>query len=118
MTSGCWSRISRILRVAASPSCSESVMGIEARIQKLPSSSAGRNSLPSRSPASADQRPERPADADREGAVRQGEAQRGIVEPCSKRTTNVSVSFTCSGSSSDASTGVTVKVEINAPASA
>ena len=48
MTSGCRRRISRIFLAAASPSCRESVIGMEARIQKLPSSRWGRNSLPSR----------------------------------------------------------------------
>ena len=54
MISGWRSRISRILRVASVPASSEMVGGIEARIQKLPSSSAGRNSLPSRLAASVE----------------------------------------------------------------
>ena len=46
MTSECRNRISRIFAVAAVPASSEIVGGIAALIQKLPSSSAGRNSLP------------------------------------------------------------------------
>src|ERR1700682_605932 len=45
-TSGCLSRISRILRVASVPAFKFMLGGSEARIQKLPSSKAGRNSLP------------------------------------------------------------------------
>ena len=59
MTSGCLRRIWRIFLVAASPSSSESVIGIEARIQKLPSSRCGRNSLPSRDRQKCRSRPER-----------------------------------------------------------
>ena len=61
MTSGCRSRISRILPVASVPASSDIVGGIAARIQKLPSSSAGRNSLPSRDSGADAQRQERDA---------------------------------------------------------
>ena len=51
MTSGWRSRISRILLTSGMPASSDMVGGIAARIQRLPSSSAGRNSLPSREPS-------------------------------------------------------------------
>jgi hypothetical protein len=47
-TSGCRRESRAFFSRAASPSSSESVVGMEARIQKLPSSRCGRNSLPSR----------------------------------------------------------------------
>jgi hypothetical protein len=51
MISGCFSRISRIFLVTTVPASSDIVDGIAALIQKLPSSSAGKNSLPSRDAA-------------------------------------------------------------------
>ena len=50
MTSGWRSRISRIRLTIGMPASSEMVGGIDARIHRLPSSSVGRNSLPSREP--------------------------------------------------------------------
>jgi hypothetical protein len=50
-TSGCLNRISRIFPVAAVPASSDIVEGIAALIQKLPSSNAGKNSLPRREAA-------------------------------------------------------------------
>ena len=119
MTSGCRNRISRILPVAAVPASSEMVGGIDALIQKLPSSSAGRNSLPSRTPQP--QLKARNAIPSRHRDLRLREAP--SAAPAYKlerkaRTITVSVSSICLGSSSAARTGVTVKVASNAPASA
>ena len=49
-TSGWRSRISRILLTNGMPASSDMVGGMVARIHRLPSSSVGRNSLPSREP--------------------------------------------------------------------
>src|SRR5262245_41537857 len=48
ITSGCVSRISRSLFVTGMPASSDIVGGIVTRIQRLPSSRCGRNSVPSR----------------------------------------------------------------------
>ena len=120
MTSGWRSRISRILVTDGIAASSEMVGGIEARIHRLPSSSAGRNSVPSRGASSADEDEESDRRTPTIGlAVGERPVQGGRVERrASARTTMVSVSSMCWGSSSDASTGVIVKVAISAPASA
>ena len=100
------------------PASSDMVMGIEARIQKLPSSSAGRNSDPRkliRTPINT-RKPQPNATT----SLRRDSAQLSTGEYTLRRprTTTVSTSPILSGIANDASTGVMVKVAINAPASA
>ena len=59
------------------------------------------------------------ADCDHQRPPLERKFQHRLVRKrCNARTTTVSISFTCWGSMSDASTGVTVKVAISAPANA
>lgn len=100
------------------PASSDMGMGIEARIQKLPSSSAGRNSDPRKliRPPINTRKPQPNATT----SLRRDSAQLSAGEYTLRRprTTMVSTSPILSGIASDASTGVMVKVAINAPASA
>jgi hypothetical protein len=101
--------------VAASPSSSESVIGMEARIQKLPSSRCGRNSLPSRG-AIRKKVPEKDKfHSDHQSAVVQRKTQGGIVDAVQQADDDRLGFLHVLGKQEGARTGVTVKVAIKAP---
>ena len=103
MTSGWRSRISRILLTIGMPASSDMVGGIEARIHRLPSSSVGRNSLPSRDPRKPDDDEKDQPDRDRELALGQRPVQHRRVDARACRARRWSrPRSTCSGSSSEA----------------
>ena len=110
-----------VLRIAATVSCpASSVMvgGITARIQRLPSSSLGRNSVPSRAPSTPTMNRKANAIIARDSRIANRQRQQGQIDPADLRTRKVSISCILSGSRTEASTGVTVKVAITAPISA
>src|SRR6516164_8872541 len=82
-TSGWRSRISRILCVAGSPVSSPTVGGSDARIQRLPSSRCGRNSVPSQG-QQGDRGQKRSSDREHDLAVSQPPTQNRCVSPAQR----------------------------------
>ncbi len=111
--------LAHLARRLGSPASSDIVGGMEARIQRLPSSSAGRNSLPRREQQARSATRKPTPTATMSPAMRERQIEHRRVDATQRPHHDASrPPAPASGSSSDASTGVTVKVAISAPASA